>query len=436
MKKTVLIAAVLVSLLMSGCQMRTVDEMYSPPERSQDYNNLQSAINGAMPGLAYCAPVSGENRQVVQTADLNGDGTEEFLLFARGGAERPLHILIFGTQDEEIVHLETLELLGTAFDSVEYAQMDGKSGLELIVGTQISDQVLRTVSVYSFHSGKSQQLSSANYLKFLTGDMDGDKLSELFVLRPGPTETQKGIAELYGVEKGEMVRSLEVSMSEPVGKLKRILTGQLQSGEAAVYVASAVDEDTLITDVFAVVEGVFSNVSLSIDLGTSIQTMRNYFVYADDIDADGVMELPGLMELQALENNRSVGSHNMIRWYSMNGDGTTVDKLYTYHNFLDGWYLEIEKGLAADIIVSSQPDTFDFYIDNNGTPVKLFTVHTLSGQDREAQSQQEGHFVLHRTDALIYAAHLEDGAESYGITQETVIRSFHLIHEKWKTGEM
>jgi len=72
------------ALLLSGCAMRTVEEMYALPRRSEEYNHLQSAIDAAMDGLSYSAPISGENQQTVQSADLDGDGVDECLVFAAG----------------------------------------------------------------------------------------------------------------------------------------------------------------------------------------------------------------------------------------------------------------------------------------------------------------------------------------------------------------
>ena len=79
----VLIVAIMLSVC--GCAVTTVDKMYQVPKRSQDFNDLQSAIDKSMVDLAYHAPLAGENRQNVQMADLNGDGVEEYLLFAKLG---------------------------------------------------------------------------------------------------------------------------------------------------------------------------------------------------------------------------------------------------------------------------------------------------------------------------------------------------------------
>lgn len=435
MKKGLLYCFILGALLLCGCQMRTVDQMYVPPARSEDYYSLQSAISNAMGSMEYSAPISGENQQIVQMEDLDGDGIKECLLYAKGGAETPLHILIFSQIDDAYRHVDTIELVGTAFEKVEYAQFDGEPGMEIIVGSQVSDQVSRSVSVYSFAGGEAKPLIVTNYQKYLTVDLNANGKSELFVIRSGTTEADRGIVELFSIRNGVMERSVEVNMSETSDKLKRILTGQLYGGKPAVYIASAIDDNTLITDVFALVDGNFTNVSLSNDSGTSIKTMRNYFVYADDIDSDGVMELPSLTQMRSVDPTRQDMGNNLIRWYSMTDRGEEVDKLYTYHSFIGGWYLQVENGLALQLSVVDTGAACDFYLWEEDVPVKLMTLSTLTGQNRETKSTSDGSFVLYKAEKVIYAARLEEAAKNYQITEEMVVRSFHLIHENWKTGE-
>ncbi len=436
MKKRIGILISIISvLLLWGCQMRTVDEMYMPPKRSDDFNSLQRVIEKSMNGLEYSAPLSGDNQQIVQMVDLDGDGEKEALLYAAGGSELPLHILIFSLKGEEYVHTQTIDLAGSAFDKVEYAQIDGIGGMEIIVGTQVSNQVSRSVSVYRFSNAEAEQMITANYLNFLTVDLNSNGKGELFVIRSGTTETDRGVVELYSHNAGVMERSVELTMSETVSKLKRILVGQLGDGKQAVYVASAVDEDTLITDVYTLVDNTFTNVSLSNESGTSMKTMRNYYVYADDIDADGIMELPELIPMRSIDMAWRNGNQYLIRWYSMSSDGTEQNKLYTYHNFIGGWYLQIPQVLASKITVVDLGNVCDFYVWEEGRALKVLTVHTLTGPNRESQSTEENRFVLQKTESAIYSATLDEWAVNYGISQETVLRSFQMIHEKWKTGE-
>lgn len=427
----------LAALFLTGCSLKTVEQMYALPKRSESYNNLQSAIDGAMAGLEYSAPLAGENQQTVQMADLDGDGTDEFLLFARGGQERPMKILIFRAMEDTYVHVDTVSCSGSTFDLVEYVEIDGTPGLEIVVGRQLSDQVIRSASVYSFTDGEMEQLLSVNYTKFLTADMDSDGLAELLVLRPGQTETDNGVAVLYGMESGAMERANEVNMSQPADKLKRIITGQLQDGVPAVYVASAVGDTAIITDVFAVVDGLFTNVSYSNESGTSVQTLRNFYVYADDIDNDGVVELPYLITMKPVGDMRTTDRHHLIRWFSMGTDGKEVDKLYTYHNFVGGWYVQLGGLWASRVSVISTGNQYEFYLwdEEYGAALKIMTIYALTGQNREEQGATDERFVLYRTDSTVFAATLNEAAQLVELSRDSVIYSFRMIQQDWKTGE-
>lgn len=437
-KKTKCIALLLLAaFFLSGC-MRTVDQMYYPPKRSEDYKQLQSAIDSAMTGLEYCAPLTGENQQAVQNADLNGDGVQEYLVFAKGNAEHPLRILVFQEVEETFCHVHTIESTGAAFEQVEYAAMDQAGGVEVVVSSQVADQVVRSVSVYTF--SPEMQLSTlvtTNCSKFLTVDLDGDRRTELFVLRPGQTDADNGIAELYGMENGNLERSNEVNMSESVDKLKRIIVGKLWGGRPAVYVASAVQDAMLITDVYAYVDGMLANVSFSNESGTSVKTMRNYYVYADDIDSDGIVELPNLITMMPMADGTSAERHDLIRWYAMKADGSEVEKLYTFHNFVGGWYLELESSWAPRLTVLQKGSYYEFHLWNDRftKTQKIFTISAATGQEREEQSGNAARFIVHATESTTYWATLEEGAADYGITEKKIVASFHLIQRDWKTGE-
>ena len=429
---------VLGATLLSGCTFRTVDEMYRLPKRSEDYKDLQTAIDAALVGSEYCAPLAGEQRQTVQMADLDGDMEDEYLLFAKGGSDLPLRILIFDRLEDAFVHIDTVESSGYAFDSVEYVQMDGKAGMELVVGRQLNDQVIRSLSVYTFVDGQAQQLVSTNYSKFVTTNLDGNQAAELMVIRPGATETDNGIVELYSVENGNMERSIEANMSASVDKIKRLLIGKLHNGQGAVYVASAVGDSALVTDVYTLVDGSFTNVTFSNESGTSVKTIRNYYVYADDIDSDGVVELPCVIPMKHISKaGASAADQYLIRWYAMTADGGEVDKRYTYHNYVGGWYLEVDSVLSSRLTVAQRSNDFDFYLwDEAGQNAKkLMTISVLTGQNRLEQSTADGRMPIYTTESVVYAVSLEDTAAAYMITPQKLRENFHLIRQDWKTGE-
>ena len=314
--------------------------------------------------------------------------------------------------------------------------MNNRAGYELVVGCQVSDQVLGSLSVYTMVDGQMELAMSSSYTEFRCTDLTRNGLNELFILRPGQTDSDNGIAELYSMDSGSVERSAQMSMSRPADQIKRIMLGKLNDGIPAVYVASDVESSAIITDVFALIDGGFTNVSFSSESGTSVQTLRNYYVYADDIDADGVLELPSLVNAEISTNNSAKDQH-VIRWFALQSDGSEVNKQFTYHNFVGGWYLELGESYASRVTVQQLGNTYQFTLwDEDFThSEKIFSIHVLTGQKREEQATIDNRFILHRGETTIYCARLEVAADSLQISRQDLTEGFHLILKDWNTGE-
>lgn len=441
MKKKYMILGLLlvVVALFTGCNIRTIDQLYALPKRSDAYLNLQSVMDQAMSGQEYFAPLSGENQQAVQTADLDGDNDPEYLVFARGIEDKKLRILIFTRVDDEYILADTIERSANAFENVQYVRFTGSKGYDLVFGCQVNDQVARWLGVYKMEHKDVDAIAELNgigYSRFVCADLDSDGLTELLILRSNEDHgAQNGIAELYQMGKKGVERYKEVNMSEPVDRIKRIMISKLSGGKTAVYVASDVDGSAIITDVFAVVDNEFTNVSFSNESGTSVQTLRNYYVYADDIDNDGVLELPSLIPIQSAPN-ASQEEQYLIRWYAMTPDGAEVDRMFTYHNYLGGWYLTLNENIVNNAMVNQLGNSYAFTVTKeDGSQAELMTVYVFTGHQREEQAIADNRFVLYRNETTVYAAHLGVESAAYSISKDSLIRSFHLIVQDWKNGE-
>ena len=435
MRKRILVPvwALFLVLLLTGCSARTIDEMYCLPRRSERNNNLRSAVESAMVGRVYAAPISGANQESVQTADLDGDGKEEYLVFTRVVQDDSLQILLFNQMEEDQYQLwETIGCKGSSFEQVQYANVDDKPGCELIVGTQLNEKVTRTVSLFSFASGQAAKIKSMIYIKFVVCDLDGNGQSELMVIQNGEAEANSGTVRLYSYADGNVVGSVEAKLSVAPEHIRRIAVNKLASGEPAVYVASASNENAVITDIFALRGDTFSNISQSSDLGTSMQTLRNYFVYAEDLNSDGVLELPSLLSMMY-----NTTEQNLIRWFTIDIDGRETDQLYTFHNFEDGWYIQLDGAWIDRFAAEKNGSIYTFYMWNYsyGTAVPVFTVYSLTGKDRDVQAQEQNRFPLYRGEDVVFAAKLESGSAIYGMTEAYLRSNFHLIRQDWATSE-
>lgn len=437
-KMITLIILFCTALLLTGCSMRTVEQMYTPPKRSEEFKELQSAIDTAMYGLTFSSPQSGENQQTVQMADLDGDGVDEFLVFAKGASEKPLQVLIF-KQDEDgsVRTMDTIGSNGLAFEQVEYVEFDERPGYELVVGFQVGDQVVRSVAVYTFVDGDAQLLLLNSYSKFLTCDMDEDGRKELMVFRPGEGESERGMAVLYSTRNGQIERSVETELSEPPNQIRRIQLGRLSDGTSAVFVSSTAGENELVTDIFSMRDGRFTNISFSSDAETSIRTLRNYYVFPEDINNDSITELPCLITMKPVSNWRDEEQKFLLRWFSIDEMGWETDKMYTFHNYIGGWYMRLNSAWASRVTVDQGDGTYTFYVwdETYESALELFTIYVFKGSTRDEDTTADGRVSLYRTEGVAYAGKLAEGASDYDITVQYLIDSFSLIRQDWRTGE-
>lgn len=425
--------ALLAASSLTACGYRSVQEMYRFPKRTQEYTLLQSTIQQTMAGLEFASPTTGENQQAVQTADLDGDGKDEYLVFARENAERPLKLLIFHeTEDEQYYLMEKLSMNGAAFEKVEYVDMDDVPGKELVVGRRLSNQMMRIVAVYSFADGQSNQLINTLYSKFLTTDLDENGNDELVVIREGDTDVSTGSSVVYALRNGNMERSREIRLSQRVEQIKRVKVSRLQSGEPAVYISSTINDSAIVTDVLMSKSGEFVNLNSAGRLAYSVKALRNYYLYMMDVDEDGVMELPSLMDMRSVNTGSVSGEpQQLVYWYAVDSQGQQIPKMYTFHNVEEGWYLllNLTEDQAARFCVERKNQDLNFYLwdQGYGQAKLLFSIHALTGKDRLQSAVTGDRFILYQTDSVVYTAKLEASSAAYGITQESLVGSFRLM---------
>lgn len=427
------------TLLLTGCFVKTVDELYTLPKHSDEYHRLEQAIEQVMASqnAVYAAPVSGTNQQSVQLADLDGDGAEEAIAFLKTTGEKPLRACIFAAVDGEYRLMDTIEGVGTSFSSVEYGALRGEKGVELIIGRQLSTDVLQSLSAYAYTDGHVVELMSANYTEYRVVDLDSDGKPDIFVLR-FDAEQPQAVAELYRWRNGQIERAPEAYLSAGATQLKRILAGKLTQTTPAIFVASAYEQTSLITDVFAMQDGVFRNISAA-DGDGAVSTVRNYYVYAADVDEDGLIELPRICQLRAQPDAEE--SFSTIDWYNLDLSGSTSLKLTTYHNFSGGWFLILPQLWGRELCITRSAEvggvrgyTISSWLNAQRTE-SIVTIYAFSGENRTQMAEADGRFLLAEKGDVSYSALLGTGQTAQGLTQDRVKELFRFIHIDWNSGE-
>ena len=431
MKKVLVLLCSILFLALSGCLLQSADELYALPKQSDEYYTLQAQIEAVLnTGAEYCAPISGDRRQAVQLADLDSDGQEEAIVFFRTQEKLPLKIYIFKMTSQGYARLGIIEGEGSAFESVDYRQIDTNLGLELVVGRQVSNQVPQTLSVYALEGSHVTELLNVSCIRHQLADLDGNGLQDLLVFRT-KEDASVGMAEYYswGDAGLELEGSANMTGELTADSIRRVVYGMMQENVPAVFVANAYGESDIVTDVFTLVEGNFGNVAGANDTAR----IRYREVFAMDLDSDGLIELPETRRLPSLASDTT--PYYIINWYNLCQDGTKQYKLSTFHNYTDGWYLEIpmewKRNFAAAYIHGSLP-CYRFYQSENGNARPMFEIYALSGQDAAALAQTEERFVLAQKGDVVYVGKCLDDA----VSQQLLISQFHFIVTDWNSGEV
>ena len=423
--------------------VKSVADLYALPEQSAEFRTLQKSVNEILTGgVQYSSPMYGSNQQPIQMADFDGDGQDEAIVFTVSvGGEFPLKAFVFDKVGDEFVNICAIEGAGHTFDHVEYAQMDGRGGSEIIIGRQIANQSVRAIGVYSIEDGRPVEHFTANYSEFTITDLDGDGNRDLFLLRfLGDART--GTAELFRCKNGTMERETELPVSFGAQELRRINNGRLSKDLYGVFVGGIMEEYGSVTDVFCFIEGKFTRISSRETLELSAPPVRGYPVFATDVDLDGVLELPHVITLSSQLPDGQESQYSVISWYNYEAAKGLTLSTNTYHNFAAGWFLRLPSRMGTDFVVSraaglSGASGLIFSLNNgkNTAGEELFSLYVYTGSNRSAMLPGTGFFTVSARGETTYVARLGPAAQLVKLTQEEVSAMFNYIQVYWNSGE-
>lgn len=410
--RRILILFLTAAMLLSGCVMRTVDELYALPKRPQADDDLQKVIDQAMVGLSYSTPVYGENRQMLQTADLDGDGVDEYIVLARDSTSKSLKLLIFRNLSVGYVLSATVEGYGTAFDFVEFSNLDDHPGAEIIVGRQVGEGVVRSAAVYRLSDGAVEQLLEVSYSEFLHYDLDADGRGELLVIHAAESDIHAKLS-LYRYVDGEMRRDVQTELSGSSVSERELEAIALEDGNRGILVTE-VENGVPHMSVLKLQNGEFGYI-----YGPKrAEKVNGYYLYPTDVDGDGITEFP---KPRAIANSEE---EYWLVWYGLDSEGKEREGMYCYYNRPSGWYLHIDQTWAHHMSVTNADGICTFLNDDKEI---VMTVYALTGSTRNEQAKQLGGVELARSESVLYVAVTGPGADAFGITGQRIKQMFYPI---------
>ncbi|MCD8353852.1 MAG: hypothetical protein LUC47_06025 [Clostridiales bacterium] len=456
MKRLLAALCALSMLVLSGCSfnvLESTDELYALPKASEEYTSLEENLQSLLDsGLEYAPPLSGSNTQPVQLQDLDGDGEQEALAFFRESSamETPLKIYIFTKDDEGLYEVAcVIAGDGTDINSVLICQLVGDESTvyELVVAWQVSS-ALYTLSAYSIEEYTPITLmTQTSYTRYSAVDLDGDEEQELVLMTVRNSDSDMSTAVYYDNVDGVLEPVSTANLSTRLSSIDKTSDGLLADGTPALYVTGAVQDvnssaSYQLTDILLLRDGALCNITLDEDGQNSTDTIRYSLTSNQDINGDGVLEIP-IPYLLTNYDNSSSDLFYAVDWRQYAADGSYTVVSITYYNSTDGWYLELPEEWL-DCLELARQDTSQsgsnergilFYYndgsDDADTP--FLGIYKNTGTYRERNATSGDRMILLRSSDAIYSLELFGSAYDQVESAGDLLDRFHLITADWST---
>lgn len=435
-----MVLVICMTLSFSGCFTMSTEDLYSLPQLNEEYVQLQNKINEVLDTEAeYSAPTAGSHRQAVQFEDIDGDGENEAIaFFSQPSDDMPLKIYIYERIGDTYEFAAVIEGSGTNIRSIDYTDLNNDGMEEIVVGWQIAAGV-SMISVYSLSGYKVVQLFSTDYTSYTVCNMSESDGNDIVVIRNTPSELT-GEAEIYSqMPDGEIVSSV-ARLSSGIESVSTVKTSRLSDGKSAVFIESAIDENSTVTDILAYADSALKNITMRTASSVSQGTVRSYNISSTDINNDGIFEVPTPVLLEA--QTESATNYYMIEWYAYDSDGNRELSMTTYHDFSDGWYLVFPEGWNGNVTVRRDDSVsgeraliFSYIGKKNKEPKDFLVIYTLSGDDMDKAAHQGNRVVILERNKTIYAEEILAKPNSIKLTlsDDIITENFNIIYSELET---
>lgn len=428
------IAGMLVSILMlSGCTLLSGgDDLLQTPSPSKSFLLLQKQLDALGGDLVSISPQSGQYRNTVTFEDLNGDGVEEAIATMRKGNGGAIQIYTFELVDDAYQQIGCITGQGTAIGSLSFFSLseDGKQK-GMIVTWTLSNSVEQGMSICTMQGGEMKDLLELEYTDYTTCDLDQDKIDELLVLNY--EEKGRKTARYYDYRDEQMLLQSEKDATQEISTVANVVTGKLASGEPAVFVDNKYEQDNgMQTDIYAVGKDGLENLALMADVST-YRPVSLY--YSDDMNGDGIIEVPRLVALPGYEEAPQMNVLWQIDWYDFSLKmGREQKRAFTsYLSLNEEWNFLLPEDWRGNVTARANGDSEvgQTTFSDVETGEELLTIYSFAGEDRELASKAGGLVSLGASSNRSYAAKIETASSDFAIKENLVRENFSMIQSDW-----
>lgn len=447
MKKIIaIIVMAVVCLTFSGCDFNiaSVDSLMRPPKLSGDSSLLQEAFENSVnysESIIMKTPMSGDNRSSYLFYDLDNDETQEaFVFYSDPAVEDVAYVSTFKKIDGNWTCVSNIKGRGTDIYEVNFADINGDEIKELVISWNSTSQVElanfsdfgssrnRTMTIYSYNGSALTLIKTEVFTKAFVDDLNGDNADELFVLNIDlSNQTKNTVGRIISFNSAyEVVNEEEFTMTGML-EILNIVTDNYISEEMVhtrLYIDGFISETGVITEVIDIAHSDFTiNLPLyESNVSEAPFTLRDVRTSSQDIDNDGIVEIP---TLETLASGTSISGDtdeamplNLTVWSELQENAVVADFKCLLNSTYGYMFVFSEESIGkVTVVYNTDTTTLTFHsLDENGTlGGELFSVRAFSKLNWD--ENDFGYTKLDEKGAYVYGYLMFDNVNAESIIQ-------------------
>ncbi len=445
MTKKLLCLTALFPALLCGCMQfeLSAEPLMRPPALNQEQLEISTALERAIgdSDIKYKYPETGEQRSAFLFYDLDGDGAEEALVFYQAqskGAATWMNIL--QRQQDKWVSLYDVSAPSreTEVDFISFQPLlSGENNI--IIGWADEYMNEKCAVVYDYDGTTLKEVYEEEYSQLAFLDLDQNDSLDLLIVHSDPfyeTCTVSFVVrnrDITGIPSLERISMIELPYNS--AEVLKVQGGKLDVATPALFIDSRVNmsrsEQLLVTQILGVKDGELYNCLDSEEAALSEGTLRPTSSLCQDINDDGILEVPTVKPLPGYEEAEEALYLTQYSQLSSNRSWVPVssmvineDQRYRFR-FPDDW--------IGAVTIHSQPESneWSFVRFNNSleeSSTLLLRLKVYSSKDYHDKFES-GYFELLGTQGLFeYYAHIPaDLEDPLAMSQRELERAFEFM---------
>lgn len=436
MKKKLLslLLASSLGLTMAGCSSvgLSVENLMHPPKAVGDKAEIQALVDSvAGEGHTLKYPQSGNYRSAITMKDIDSDSIDEAIAFYQPvGDIATVHMLIMDSINDEWQTVGDFKSQSTAVESLNFCDLDGNGILEIATSWKTYNANLNQISLYIYEDNNVREVSSEHTSSsVLTGDFTENEGEELLLLSLFSTEKEATAALLDLSENKSDLETLGTAPLNPdVVSYSQLLVGNIFENQVGAVIDGCTQSGEYNTQLlyFNTYFNSLEHISFTENVPYN-QKLRSYPVMSDDVNDDGIIEVPAAFKLSIEKDRTDAVAAADLYWCQQTSSGTVLLISHKAASFAYGFTFEVPESWEGKFTALTNYDTNEvtfFEWTGSKTADVLLTVKIF---EKDKNEDMSGYTSLDETDDRVYTFKIPEGDNSLILTEREIKSAFELM---------